>query len=65
MREPNLAKQVTGEAGVKRRHTCPEEGCDEKFWRVYDVRRHLRVIHHLALEDVEVKRLLAVIGEGV
>ena len=50
---------------MKGRHLCPEEGCGEKFWRVYDVRRHLRAGHDLALEDDEVARLLAVLAEGV
>ena len=34
------------------------EECDGRFWRVYDVRRHIRVKHDLELGDREVRRLL-------
>lgn len=49
----------------RRAFACPihksglaEEDCTARFWRVYDVRRHLAVEHDLELEDEEVRRLL-------
>jgi hypothetical protein len=35
--------------------------CHLRFWRVYDVKRHLKADHGLDLEDVEVRTLL---GDG-
>lgn len=32
--------------------------CHLRFWRVYDVKRHLKADHGLDLEDVEVRTLL-------
>lgn len=32
--------------------------CHLRFWRVYDVRRHLKADHGLDLEDSEVRALL-------
>jgi general transcription factor IIIA len=32
--------------------------CPMRFWRVYDVRRHLAAEHGLVLEDAEVRKLL-------
>ncbi len=58
-KEPDMSKQVTGEAAVERRYGCPEEGCEGTFWRVYDVRRHLKTEHELDLGDGEVRRWLA------
>jgi hypothetical protein len=39
-----------------------EERCGMRFWRVYDVRRHLRVEHGLELGDLGVRRLLVKAG---
>ena len=57
-----------------RRYGCPVafmavkmepglDGCDERFWRVYDVRRHLKGVHGFELDDVEVRRILLDAGE--
>ena len=35
--------------------------CHMRFWRVYDVKRHLKADHDLDLEDGEVRTLL---GDG-
>ena len=32
--------------------------CHLRFWRVYDVKRHLKADHGLDLEDAEVRHLL-------
>ncbi|KAK4686307.1 hypothetical protein P7C73_g3818, partial [Tremellales sp. Uapishka_1] len=40
-----------------------EDSCALRFWRVYDVRRHLRADHGIDLGDMEVRRLLLRAGE--
>ena len=52
--EPGLEIGSTEEA---------EAGCKERFWRVYDIRRHLNAVHGLQLEASEVKELLVQAGE--
>ncbi|WVF67366.1 hypothetical protein IAT40_002121 [Kwoniella sp. CBS 6097] len=37
--------------------------CWMRFWRVYDVRRHLKAEHHVDLEDMEVRSLLLFTGQ--
>ncbi|KAK8853452.1 hypothetical protein IAR55_004159 [Kwoniella newhampshirensis] len=37
--------------------------CTMRFWRVYDVRRHLKAEHGVELEDMEVRRLLLSTGQ--
>jgi len=49
---------------MERYYGCPEDGCEGRFWRVYDVRRHLHVEHELALGDDEVRHLLAELKTG-
>jgi hypothetical protein len=39
-----------------------EEKCTARFWRVYDVRRHLKGEHGIDLGDMEVRRLLVKAG---
>jgi hypothetical protein len=58
--EEDLGALVTGSEIASRRYGCPaEDGCKVRFWRVYDVRRHLKGDHGLDLEDLEVRRLLS------
>lgn len=71
----DASKRLTGAAADEiRRHGCPahathphdlpvEERCASRFWRVYDVRRHLKSEHGLELEDAEVRTLLALASE--
>ncbi|WVR09654.1 hypothetical protein IAU60_006728 [Kwoniella sp. DSM 27419] len=40
-----------------------ENTCWMRFWRVYDVRRHLRAEHGVDLQDMEVRRLLLHTGQ--
>ncbi|WVQ94962.1 hypothetical protein IAU59_002052 [Kwoniella sp. CBS 9459] len=37
--------------------------CWMRFWRVYDVRRHLKAEHNIDLEDMEVRSLLLFTGQ--
>lgn len=37
--------------------------CILRFWRVYDVRRHLKSEHHVELDDMQVRRLLLSTGQ--
>nr|XP_031860367.1 uncharacterized protein CI109_004255 [Kwoniella shandongensis]KAA5527439.1 hypothetical protein CI109_004255 [Kwoniella shandongensis] len=37
--------------------------CTMRFWRVYDVRRHLKAEHGIEMEDMEVRRLLLTTGQ--
>ncbi|WWC91960.1 uncharacterized protein L201_006913 [Kwoniella dendrophila CBS 6074] len=37
--------------------------CPMRFWRVYDIRRHLKAEHSIDLEDMEVRRLLLSDGQ--
>ncbi|WVW86429.1 hypothetical protein I302_108477 [Kwoniella bestiolae CBS 10118] len=37
--------------------------CLMRFWRVYDIRRHLKAEHAIELEDMEVRRLLLFDGQ--
>ncbi|WVN90033.1 uncharacterized protein L203_105265 [Cryptococcus depauperatus CBS 7841] len=37
--------------------------CIMRFWRVYDVRRHLHAAHGIELDDMEVRRLLLSTGQ--
>jgi hypothetical protein len=39
-----------------------EDRCTARFWRVYDVRRHLKGEHGIDLGDMEVRRLLVKAG---
>lgn len=63
------AGQLTGNVMANKRYGCPSshvirsemEGqtrCCLRFWRVYDVRRHLKADHDLDLEDAELRQLL-------
>ncbi|WRT69978.1 uncharacterized protein IL334_006971 [Kwoniella shivajii] len=40
-----------------------EDRCLMRFWRVYDVRRHLTSDHDIELDDMEVRRLLLCDGQ--
>lgn len=44
--------------------THPSFDCYARFWRVYDVRRHLKAEHGAELEDGEVRELLALVDRG-
>jgi hypothetical protein len=62
----DLGLLLAGGDRAERRHGCPL-GCTSRFWRVYDVRRHLKGEHELDVDDLEARRLLAgvVTGEAV
>jgi len=64
------ARYLTGDVMLDKRYGCPahkvihvqfETGnpCHMRFWRVYDVRRHLKADHGLDLEDAEARLLLS------
>jgi hypothetical protein len=36
-----------------------DEGCEGRFSRAYDVRRHLKAVHTMDLDELEVKKLLS------
>jgi hypothetical protein len=66
------ARFLTGDVMTDKRFGCPAHKviqveferinpCHLRFWRVYDVKRHLKADHGLDLEDVEVRTLL---GDG-
>jgi hypothetical protein len=66
------ARFLTGDVMTDKRFGCPAHKviqveferinpCHMRFWRVYDVKRHLKADHGLDLEDVEVRTLL---GDG-
>lgn len=63
------ARFLTGDVMANKRFGCPAHKviqveferinpCHLRFWRVYDVKRHLKADHGLDLEDVEVRTLL-------
>ena len=67
------ARFLTGDVMANKRFGCPAHKviqveiervipCHMRFWRVYDVKRHLKADHGLDLEDVEVRTLL---GDGL
>jgi hypothetical protein len=66
------ARFLTGDVMTDKRFGCPAHKviqveferinpCHMRFWRVYDVKRHLKADHGLDLEDLEVRTLL---GDG-
>jgi len=66
------ARFLTGDVMTDKRFGCPAHKviqveferinpCHLRFWRVYDVKRHLKADHGLDLEDLEVRTLL---GDG-
>jgi len=66
------ARFLTGDVMTDKRFGCPAHKviqveferfnpCHMRFWRVYDVKRHLKADHDLDLEDGEVRTLL---GDG-
>jgi hypothetical protein len=72
--EPQVveARYLTGDVMTDKRFGCPAHKvvqvefervnpCHLRFWRVYDVKRHLKADHGLDLEDREVRTLL---GDG-
>jgi len=63
-----LAERLEREIDEINREADSESGmgkmrCLLRFWRVYDVRRHLKGAHHVDLGDMEVRRLLHDMGE--
>ncbi|TXT15786.1 hypothetical protein VHUM_00289 [Vanrija humicola] len=70
------ADLLTGAAGLPggaahRRWVCPYhanvggvyEDCDARFFRVYDVRRHLSAAHDVQLDDLAVREMLLADGQ--
>ncbi|WWC72261.1 uncharacterized protein I206_106223 [Kwoniella pini CBS 10737] len=41
-----------------------EDRCLKRFWRVYDIRRHLVAEHAIEVDDMECRRLLLFDGQG-
>lgn len=71
--QENDTALLTGNVMAIKRYGCPApqviqhelEGharCNLRFWRVYDVRRHLKADHGLDLEDAELRQLLGDVG---
>jgi hypothetical protein len=72
------AQYLTGDIMTQKRFGCPANKvvnvelelvnpCHLRFWRVYDVKRHLKADHGLDLDDAEVRHLLgdeALLGVG-
>ena len=62
--------EITGARISKLRYPCPiqfvhpEAECDERYSRVYDVKRHLRAEHGVGLEDLQVRVLLSKALQG-
>lgn len=68
--EENEARYLTGDVMTDKRYGCPAHKvihvqyervnpCHMRFWRVYDVRRHLKADHGLDLDDAEARTLLS------
>lgn len=67
--DDDAAALLTGNIMANKRYGCPasrvikhelegRDRCNLRFWRVYDVRRHLKADHGLDLEDLELRQLL-------
>ncbi len=56
----SLAQDVTSPNSNRKR----EQKCLSRFWRVYDLRRHLKSDHGVSLDDMQVRRLILMNGEG-
>lgn len=52
--DEDVGNTMLAERGVEERSMR----CSLRFWRVYDVRRHLAAEHGMQLEDKEVRKLL-------
>lgn len=73
--DEDSAGMLTGNVMALKRYGCPisrvvtselelETRCCLRFWRVYDVRRHLKADHGLDLEDAELRELLKDVESG-
>lgn len=66
-RDPAPESTTTANTSAIPTQSTPEDligkRCILRFWRVYDVRRHLKSEHRVELDDMQIRRLLLSTGQ--